>query len=303
MKLKGKKAFTLLEMLMILAIISILVTAILLYTKSTKEDARIASVLVFRNSVNDILGAYNTGTWRFEGATINNAGDDSSGHDNDCTIGGNSINGTTRIFEYASSADNSLGKALRIRNKWLNCGESTARPNLFPSENITMEAWAKAETLDNSYRGIITNKIGNNYGINLYMRRNSSGVGEIGSRIGTIQGTSHSNTLVTTSWAPVTGTWYHIVVTYNSKNRKVILYVNGEIEKEQVLPGTRVLAYSSANNYFGVGCNYKNSNTTCNSYFIGIIDEPKVYNESLIFAQVQKNYTEGLERLELAGSK
>lgn len=287
MKLEKEQSFTLIELLVVIAIIAILSSAVLLYTKSTKEDAKLASTLQFRNSVNDVLGAYNTGAWKFEGVN-GEEGHDSSGYNNNCTAGGSG--GT---FTYVPSVDNSLGKALRINNRWLNCGSGASRPNLFPND-VTMEAWAKAETLDNNYRGLITNKIGNNYGINLYMHRNN-----IGSRIGR---TPNNNTLVTTTWAPSIGTWYHIVITYNSKNRKAVLYVNGKIGREITLPSN--IRYSSTNNFFGVGCNYKTNDTNnCNSRFIGVIDEAKIYNESLLFAEIQKKYAEGLKKLELAGLK
>ncbi|MCX6764853.1 MAG: prepilin-type N-terminal cleavage/methylation domain-containing protein [Candidatus Nealsonbacteria bacterium] len=293
MKLKEKNSFTLIELLVVISIIAILSSAVLVYMKPTKENAKLAGELEFRSSVSGALGAYVTGAWMFEGATIGEAGYDSSGYKNNCipSSGGN--------FVYASSAHRALGNALSMSgNKWFNCGDSSSRPNLFPTD-ITMEAWAKAETLDNNYRGIVTNKYGNNYGINLYMHRNN-----IGSRIGTIQGSSRNNTLVTTTKAPSIGTWYHIVVTYNSKNRKAVLYVNGKIEKELTLPGTRILAYSITNNFFGIGCNYKTNNTTnCNDRFIGTIDDVKVYDQSLLTFEIKQHYAEGLKKLELAGLK
>jgi prepilin-type N-terminal cleavage/methylation domain-containing protein len=284
MILKKDKAFTLIELLVVISIIAILSSAIFVYTKSAKDDAKIAGSLKFMTSVNNILGAYNVGVWRFETA---DAGYDSSEYGNNCIPGGSG-----GIFEFVSSVNNSLGKALRVDNRWLNCGSSVLKPNLFPTTTITMEAWAKAETLDNNYRGIMTNKRGNDYGINLYMHRNN-----IGSRIGI----GSNNTLLTTMWAPSIGTWYYIVVTYNSKDRKAVLYVNGKIERETTLVSN--LSYSSANpNYFGIGCNYKTNDAgNCNDRFVGVIDDVKVYNESLIFVDVQKHYAEGLKRLKLAG--
>ena len=288
MDLKEKNSFTLIEVLVVIAIIAILSSALFLYTKSTKEDAKIASALQLRNSISNVLGAYNVGAWRFEGATINESGYDSSGHKNDCTP----VNSSN--ISYISSVHNSLGKALKINNNngWLNCGDSASKPNLFPSNAITLEAWAKADSVPNSYRGIVTNKRENNYGINLYIHRDN-----IGSRIGR---TPNNNTLVTTTWAPSANTWYHIVITYNSKNRKAILYVNGKIEREMTLESD--IRYHGTNNFFGIGCNYK-TDTTCNGPFRGTIDDVKVYNESLVFAQVQEHYAEGLQRLELAGLK
>jgi len=290
MSLKEKNSFALIEILTVMAIVAILFSAVLLYTKSTKEDAKVASALQFRNSISNVLGAYNVGAWKFEGATINESGYDNSGYKNNCTP--SSITGN---ISYISSAHNSLGKALRINNRYLNCGDSASRPNLFSSSTITMEAWAKSENLNNNTeRGIVTNKLNNNYGINLFMNNVY-----IGSRIGR----SNANTLVTTNWAPSANTWYHIVITYNSKNKKAILYVNGKIEKEETITSGD-LSYSADNNYFGVGCHRKTRLTGgCTGYFIGAIDEVKVYNESLVFAQVREHYAEGLKRLELAGLK
>ena len=295
MDLKEKNSFTLIEVLVVIAIIAILSSALFLYTKSTKEDAKIASALQLRNSISNVLGAYNVGAWKFEGATINESGYDSSGYENNC-------NPTSpNNISYVSSVHNSLGKALKINNGYLlNCGNSASKSNLFPSNAITLEAWAKADSTPlANYRGIVTNKYhANNYGINLYMHQNN-----IGSSIGYTNPNGYR--LITTNWAPSANIWYHIVITYNSKNNKAILYVNGKIEKEETLPAGSYIRYNT-NNYFAIGCRISNNTGNCGSAsdrFRGTIDDVKVYNESLVFAQVQEHYAEGLQRLELAGLK
>lgn len=280
MSIKKEKGFSIIELMVVIAIVAILTSAGLLYTKSKREDAKIAGALQFRNSLNNVLGAYIVGSWKFEGSN-GEEGYDDSGYENDCSLKGS---GGTAL--YVSSVHNSLGQALRIKNRWLDCGTSDNRPNLF-SPIITMEAWAKANSLSNNKRGIVTNKYSDNYGINLYMSNNN-----IGARIG--NGTTFKD--ITTDWKPSIGDWYHIAVTYNPKNQKAILYVNGKIEKEL---SSGVLSYRSGTNFFAIGCNLKSNAGNCsnNGLFDGDIDEVKIYNESLIFAQIKKNYAQGLKRL------
>jgi prepilin-type N-terminal cleavage/methylation domain-containing protein len=282
---KKKNSFTLIEVLVVIAIIAILTSAVLVYMKSNKEDAKIAGALKFRNSVNDVLGAYVVGAWTFESAIL---GYDSSGYKNNCTVnGGGTLTAT-------SSVHRALGNALSIgNNSWLNCGSITSNSSLFPLD-ITMEAWAKAQTLYSQERGLVTNKRSDNNGINLYMS-----LSNIGSRIGK----GSASEVLFTSWRPSARTWYYIVVTYYSKNNKAVLYVNGKIESETTLASA--MQYSTTpSSYAGIGCGTKTNNTSnCGNNFLGTVDEVKIYNQPLSTAEIQQHYAEGLKRLELVGLK
>jgi hypothetical protein len=82
---------------------------------------------------------------------------------------------------------------------------------------------------------------------------------------------------------PTTGTWYHVVGTYDGTNIK--MYVNGKLEDSRattVTPGTQTSS-------FVIGKNAMASNR----YLDGKIDDVRIYNYALSLAQIQKIYNGG----------
>ena len=184
---------------------------------------------------------------------------------------GQANHGTNNGASYGTTGI--IGNALEFDGTdYVNAGNNAV---LTPS-NISISAWVKASTLDN-WNGIITNKPNANYGINLQMGTSN--------RVSALVGNGSSCTYVSTTWAPVVNTWYHIVITHNSSDNNNILYVNGNKENEV----TKALAYSTPVDTI-IGRFYTGSLP-----FKGLIDEIRIYNRVLSADEVTDLYNKGTE--------
>lgn len=85
-----------------------------------------------------------------------------------------------------------------------------------------------------------------------------------------------NNQVVTTQ---ITKAWHHIALTYDGSTQK--LYVDGALKSSAVLTGS-------------IGTN--SNNLKIGEYVPGKIDEVRIYSEALSTSQIQKHYTEGLEK-------
>ena len=139
--------------------------------------------------------------------------------------------------------------------------------------NITIEAWVRADRLDD-WDGIISNMSAWGSGFSL--------------QIGTVQRIAAmvSGHYLRTTWAPVTGVWYHIVATHDNATSLNILYVNGR-EEARV---TRSIFYE-ANARTQIGVFYTSTPPTIPALlFNGIIDEVRIYNRALSAAEIMANF-------------
>ncbi len=77
-----------------------------------------------------------------------------------------------------------------------------------------------------------------------------------------------------------TGEWYHIAYTYDGKSARS--YVNGQLDFEQAITGVVVIDPTT----LAIGAGYWNNN----EYFVGMIDEVRVYKRALSIDEANKNY-------------
>lgn len=265
-----EKAFTLIELLVVMAIIGVIASIVFVNLSGTREKASIAKSLAFSQSLYHGLGASAVGVWDFE----NNL-KDRSGYNHNCVY-------QSGAAQYTDSVSG-LMRAVYLSSSLINCLDCGSVASLFPSE-VTMEGWAKADSLSAAQRGVVTNKLGANFGINIFMTNAT-----IGSNIGD----GASSLSLTVNWRPKTGVWYHIAVTHDVSNNNY-LYVNGNLEGKI----NRALGYSSGTNYMSIGAQVGQV-AGCNNAFHGAIDGVRIYNIALESAEIEKHYVEGLERHKL----
>lgn len=255
------KSFTLIELLVVIAIIGLLSSIVLVSVSLVREKARIAGGLKFMSNLDHSLMP--VGKWSFE----DNA-NDSSGHGNHGTrYGGASYNNGLPELGRALSLDGD-GDYVTVpdSNYWdFNTGDFTLTAWIQPNTGSGIRAFLSHGTDTNNYWSF--------YLFNDILSWHSS---------------KHSPTTFLQSSIMISGgKWYHVVKTRNSGTSK--LYVNGQ--EAGSVSGDN----DNFNNYTGVLYVGRDHNTAA-YYFPGLIDEVRIYEESLTSAQIEKIFVEGLER-------
>ena len=270
---KNLGGFTLIELLVVIAIIGIISSIVLVNLKGTREKATIARGLQFSHSINNALGAYAVGIWSFDDSISDNYANDTSGRGNNGNLTGHS----------PSQVDGIIGKALNF-NGSDQYVEIPTSLNLSNTENITEEFWFQADVSPPSggYKAIFyTGSTGVQTGVllstngKIYPYHNGNIYGNAPGAIG---------------FLVIAGKWYHVAVVYEGlPNGPIIrLYVNGSLIESKTS-----LKNAGAETGGEIG-RYKYVLPT--SYFVGKIDEVRIYEEALITGEIQKHYAEGLEK-------
>ena len=263
------RAFTLIELLVVIAIIGLLSSVLFAATTGTREKARLAKGADFSQRVQNAVGAYAVGVWKFEESA--SPFKDSSSLGNTCSAGGGN---TTQISGMVGFARNFNGST-----NFLDCGNSA---NLDITNAITLEAWVKP-TVDTSNHRIVSKQYSDvTTGGSCYQLGITS-ANKWRWSVGGVFDVSVDSTV------PQSGKWHHVAGTYDRTNTRV--YVDGV---EVYTSKAYTAQIRSASQVLSIGCSVYDGST--NYCFKGGIDEVKIYNQALSAAQIQQHYAEGISR-------
>jgi len=148
---------------------------------------------------------------------------------------------------------------------------------LSSATDFTIEVWVKAEDIVGQC-GIINFRTGNLRGIGIDIDSNHLASFKMRAADGTI-------TPLRTPTS-VSGEWTHLVGTYVNATNKMLFYRNGE----QVNSGSGQTVLESSNQR--IGSNLIISGGTP-KYFLGIIDDVRIYNYARSEAEIKQDYNEG----------
>ena len=275
--MSSNRAFTLLELLVVITIIGILSSIVIVSMSGSTDSATIAKGKAYAQQVHALLGANAVGVWNFdEGITDTCPGTedvcDISGYGNHGTFSGDTYFVDSDIEGYALSFDGT--------GDYVNCGSDISL-SMDSSNEVSLSAWFYVSELDGTYRPIIDASYGSpRQAYYLSIGANSKLLGAVWED--GVQKHIYGNTVLT---AVHFNTWVYVVFVADGHYTRI--YLNG------VQDGiTDWTSYEiGANNVDLLIGKY------VSSFFNGLIDEVRIYTEALPSTEIQKHYVQGLERL------
>ena len=257
-------AFTLIELLVVIAVIGILSGLIVVSMNGTTQKATITKAQVFSNSLRNALMLNMVSEWKFN----NNVIDSWGGNNGNAT--GSPIYGSSSqcIFDQCLSFDGSDDYV------------SISSSQTLAMSKTTISLWIYPRDL-NTWRGLIY-IYENGLADYLVIRSNGSA----------LQLLIEDDNLTKVDLATPsieTNKWSYLTFVQNGTSWKY--YKNG---KEELLNGTNS---SYCTNHLSINTIYIGRSAWDAQYFNGMIDDMRIYNESMSSFQIKKDYYLGLNSL------
>jgi prepilin-type N-terminal cleavage/methylation domain-containing protein len=255
-----KKAFTLIELVTVIAIIGLLSTVAIVVTGSSRAKAKLAAGQGFETAVYHAVGDQLIGEWLFDEGSGTTARDTS----------GNGRDGSLAAATWTTGIK---GGALTFNNSgYVSLGTDAAlNPSVF-----TITAWIKPGDFSGSYNYIYSNArdcCGAYKGLNFFLYQNILA--------GTIwnTGAASISSIAKISNDPV---WTFVAFSYDGN--KMSLYINGHLDNTYATT-LGVGSPAQTGNYIGALAPYAGG-----LGFVGSIDQVRIYGGAVVAANIEKMY-------------
>lgn len=251
------RGFTIIELLIVIAIIGVLASVVIVALSAARERGRIAAGIHQESNLRETYGADSLGLWTFEegaGATVNNlsgAGDNSG-----------TITGATWI----SSGPRNRPALAFSGADFVSVG------NVQTSMNTTIAAWV--QTNANTEQPIFSNRGPGGGTGSIYFGLQGSNFFIY--NMGSLDPRMLSNKSIADN------KWHFVVWVSNGQTSK--MFIDGELDS------------TMPKETYAVGTNpgYIGYDPNTGEYFVGNIAGVALYSQALTFSQIRKLYAEGL---------
>ncbi|MFA5746813.1 MAG: LamG-like jellyroll fold domain-containing protein [Candidatus Paceibacterota bacterium] len=270
---KLKKGFTVLELLIVIAIIGIFAGVVMVRMSKPTDKAKIASSQVFSDSIRHSLMANRVAEWKFDEAAGTLASDTMAAGNGDM-INFNAGNN----FGWRSGAECVFGSCLKFdgANDYINVSADLGDPS-----EMTIDLWFKKANINAGSQYLMDARNGGNWYL-LQDYRSGAGCPDQNGNV------CFNGRVEIGSQYLANDTWENVVVVQNPSFTKI--YLNGELKK------TGTGADPDIGQDLRIGRRYNSGNS-----FNGFMDEVRIYNKAMSISSIQKNYAIGLEGLFASG--
>jgi len=278
---RGSKAFTLIELLMVISVIALIAAMVFNSLRGARESARISNALSFQHQVHSLLGVDLVGWWNFDNEPVANQFRDISG-------GGNT--GACSGLACPTSVDGvpgTRGTALRFDGN----DDIISIPHSEPlnsqvfgtSDRFTISAWAHPISWAD-WAGIInkaTDGSGGNVTNGLWANNNRGFDCIMGANV-------FSNlwgTFILISFRPSLNNWHHIVCSADGVTLR--MFVDGRLVRSVSIAS---LTHSRSSNTVPITIGRRCAG--CTPSFNGFIDDIRLYSRPLTASEIQTLYAQ-----------
>lgn len=252
-----KNGFTLVELLIVVAVVGLLSSIVLVSTKEGRTKAKIAKKVQVAASFNHKLGSELVGEWMFNEGTDYYAAD-TLGKSEPCAI--------FPAGSWVSSAEPNMKNAYQFNGHAIGCAGGSLNDSLnLGGGDITITAWIKVVTPVSSGR------------IFEYFGSSGSAFTFSISSTNKIYASLDLYTAAQSIKALAVGEWYFVAFSYQNSAQTLNYYVDGELDSSQNF--SSYWAYNSANTPYYIGRNLRS-----------VIDEVRVYKTSLLSSDIKNIY-------------
>ncbi len=274
-----ERGFTLVEILVVIAITSFLSSIVYAAVTTAREKSRVGAARYFAAQIDHVTGDQAAGWWEFDDCNIppgNTTALDRSGGANNGVL----TNGPV----WSTNTPNGTGCSISFDgiDDYVNVGNATS---LNPSTTITVSFWFNAAVYKNAIPLGRDNGARNDsvYGF----KWRASGVPWW--RIIDSGSVSHDLPLAT---IPTLGVWHHVAMTYDGTTMRS--YLDGALNGTPLTFSATMLPSTSPTE-IGRGIT--------GEYFNGLIDSPRVINKVLTAQEIGKMYAKEKDRYDVFARK